>query len=105
MKVEGDRISVTTVLEEKMVRGQTVSGTVKNIDKGSGLFIDVGDTQEALLRIKSLGDKRLSDYSIGDELEGLTVTQLDRANGIFEVSTPEGLAAAASNPLKPLASL
>jgi len=80
MKVEGVRVTVTTVLEEKMVRGQTVSGTVKNIDKGIGLFIDVGDAQEALLRIKSLGDKSLSDYSVGDELEGLTVTQLDRAN-------------------------
>jgi ribosomal protein S1 len=105
IKVEGSRVTVTTVLEEKIVRGQTVSGTVKTVDPNIGLFIDVGETQEALLRTKSLGDKSLSDYSVGDEVQGLTVTQLDRANGIFEVSTFEGLAAAASSPVKSLGSL
>jgi len=83
-----------------------VSGTVSNINENMGLFISVGDEpSDALLRTKNLGDKSLSDYKVGDTVEGLTVMQLDRANGIFEVITAEGLAAAGQNPVKSLASM
>lgn len=105
IKVDGARVNVTTILEETVMRGQTVSGKVVSIKETLGIFIDVGDSQQALLRIKSLGDKSLSDFSVGEELKDLIVMKLDRAEGIFEVITREGLDAVASNPVTSLANL
>jgi len=91
MKVDGNRISVSTKGEEemgtpltKLVRGAEVTGKILRIEP-MGIFLDVGAAKDALLRTKSL-PKPASEYKVGDEFPGLLVTKVDIARGLLEVS-------------------
>jgi ribosomal protein S1 len=100
-KVDGDKISVTTKADMgtplgNMVRGSTVTGKVVRVDESFGVFFDVGAVTSALCRPNML-PKDISEYKVGDEQEGLIVTQVNENLGQIEVSSREGLAKASSS--------
>lgn len=101
VKVEGDRVTVTTKGEDEMgtplsqlMRGAVVTGKVEGVATNIGLFLDIGAATSALLRVKML-TKPIDEYKEGDEIPDLMISKVDVNQGQVEV-VPEGYEAGAA---------
>lgn len=94
--VTGEKVTVSTKSAaevgtplSKLVRGALTSGTVKGSQAGVGLFIDIGASEDALLRVKGL-PKAVSEYAVGEEIQGLIIVRVDADAGSVEVGLKDG---------------
>jgi len=102
------RVSVTTKSESemgiplyKLPRGAEVTGKVKTITPGMGIFFDIGASEDALLRERLL-PKPIGEYSVGEEVEGLLVVKVDASAGNVEVTSKDSPAIEQGTPLSQL---
>jgi len=101
LEVQGDRVSVTMKLDEEvgapsgkaggmaladLREGQVMSGTIASINTTLGVFINVGAERDALCRPNQLA-KPLSEYVVGEKMEGLKIIAINLEKKTCEVST------------------
>lgn len=90
-KVEGTKITVTTKESaaaplSKFSKGSTVKAKVVRIVNDIGLFLDIGASKDVLWRTKYL-PKPPTDFTVGEEIQGLIITKVDLVKEIIEVSS------------------
>eukprot|EP00929_Paragymnodinium_shiwhaense_P116247 TRINITY_DN8560_c0_g1_i7.p1 TRINITY_DN8560_c0_g1~~TRINITY_DN8560_c0_g1_i7.p1 ORF type:complete len:923 (-),score=315.32 TRINITY_DN8560_c0_g1_i7:169-2937(-) len=85
------QVAVSTTQPKQSRVGDEVKGKVINAAPGIGIFFDIGDNASALLRTKRLPKgKKLEDFQVGEEVEGLIVIKADATSDEIEVASKDG---------------